>query len=59
MRGSDNPLAVIIVGVGNADFSDMDKLDGENDVLYSNKNDWLGSANIVNFVLFEKFNYVP
>jgi hypothetical protein len=59
VRGSDNPLAVIIVGVGNADFSDMDKLDGENDVLYSNTNDRFASANIVKFVHFEKFKNDP
>ena len=35
VRGSSNPLAIIIVGVGDADFSDMDKLDGDDEALYS------------------------
>lgn len=29
VRGSKNPLAVIIVGVGNADFANMETLDGD------------------------------
>jgi len=37
VRGSKNPLSVIIVGVGNANFSNMNKLDGDNEPLYSQK----------------------
>ena len=36
VRGSGLPLAVIIVGVGDADFSGMDTLDADDEALYSN-----------------------
>ena len=35
MRGSDNPFAIIIVGVGDADFESMETLDGDDEALYS------------------------
>jgi len=35
VRGSNNPLAIIIVGVGNADFDQMTMLDGDDEALYS------------------------
>ena len=35
VRGSGLPLAVIIVGVGEADFSGMDTLDADEEALYS------------------------
>ena len=35
--GSDLPLSIIIVGVGNADFSEMEALDGDIAPLYSAK----------------------
>jgi len=35
VRGSSQALAVIIVGVGNADFSNMQTLDGDEEALYS------------------------
>lgn len=47
VRGSNNPLAIIIVGVGNADFSMMDKLDGDNEALYSNTYRKYAAADIV------------
>jgi hypothetical protein len=37
VRGSLLPLSIIIVGVGNADFSSMDILDADDDPLYSKK----------------------
>lgn len=37
VRGSSLPLSIIIVGVGNADFSSMDILDADDDPLYSKK----------------------
>ena len=37
VRGSELPLSVIIVGVGNADFTNMDKLDADVEPLYSDK----------------------
>ena len=47
VRGSNNPLAIIIVGVGNADFKDMDKLDGDNEALFSETLKRYASADIV------------
>lgn len=35
MRGSNQPLSIVIVGVGNADFSNMDVLDADDKPLYS------------------------
>lgn len=35
VRGSDLPLSIVIVGVGNADFSAMDILDADTKPLYS------------------------
>ena len=35
VRGSEMPLGIIIVGVGDADFSMMDTLDGDDEALYS------------------------
>jgi copine 5/8/9 len=35
VRGSECPLGIIIVGVGDADFSMMDTLDGDDEALYS------------------------
>lgn len=37
VRGSSNPLSIIIVGVGNADFSSMDVLDADDEPLYSKR----------------------
>ena len=37
MRGSDNPLSIVIVGVGDADFGTMDQLDADVTPLYSQR----------------------
>ena len=37
VRGSELPLSIIIVGVGEADFSSMDVLDADDEPLYSNR----------------------
>jgi hypothetical protein len=37
VRGSDLPLSIVIVGVGEADFSSMDLLDADEEPLYSQK----------------------
>lgn len=37
VRGSSLPLSIIIVGVGDADFSSMDILDADDEPLYSKK----------------------
>ena len=35
VRGSELPLAIIIIGVGDADFESMETLDGDDEALYS------------------------
>jgi len=47
VRGSRNPLSIIIVGVGNADFSAMDQLDADETPLFSNKYKRYMDADIV------------
>jgi len=37
VRGSDLPLSIVIVGVGDTDFSSMDTLDADETPLYSQK----------------------
>jgi hypothetical protein len=59
VRGSNNPLAIIIVGVGNADFSMMDKLDGDDEALYSSTLRRYAAADIVQFVPFNDFKHNP
>jgi hypothetical protein len=46
------PLSIIIVGVGNADFENMNRLDGDNG-LY-NSNGVKASRDIVQFVPFRE-----
>lgn len=46
------PLSIIIVGIGNADFSNMDTLDGDNG-LY-NSNGVKATRDIVQFVPFNQ-----
>ena len=59
VRGSDNPLSIIIVGVGSADFSSMDVLDADDEPLYSQKYRKKMSADIVQFVPFRDFQNNP
>ena len=37
VRGTENPLSIIIVGVGEADFEQMEQLDADVNPLYSRK----------------------
>lgn len=55
VRGSDNPLSIVIVGVGTADFSTMDVLDADEEPLYSQKFKRYMSRDIVQFVPFHEF----
>jgi len=59
VRGSSLPLAIIIVGVGDADFSNMDVLDGDDEALYSNSLRKYMEADIVQFVPFNEFKHNP
>ncbi|KAJ8303432.1 hypothetical protein KUTeg_019828 [Tegillarca granosa] len=51
------PMSLIIVGVGDADFTAMNFLDGDNGVLRSNKGD-MAVRDIVQFVPFREFKTV-
>ena len=59
VRGSETPLAIIIVGVGNADFESMEVLDGDEEALYSKSYRRYMSADIVQFVPFNEFKHNP
>ncbi|XP_029315771.1 copine-7 isoform X2 [Cottoperca gobio] len=54
VRASYQPLSIIIVGVGNADFTDMQILDGDDGVLRSPKGESV-LRDIVQFVPFRDF----
>lgn len=58
VRGSYLPLSIIIIGVGDADFSSMDILDADDEPLYSNKYKHQQS-DIVQFVPFSDFKNDP
>ena len=47
VRGSDLPLSIIIVGVGHADFENMETLDGDVNPLYSRRSGKYASRDIV------------
>ncbi|EGR31217.1 hypothetical protein IMG5_115500 [Ichthyophthirius multifiliis] len=56
--GSDQPLSVIIVGVGSADFTNMNKLDGDGCILTDSKGR-KATRDIVQFVPFRNFQGNP
>jgi hypothetical protein len=53
VNNSHLPLSIIIVGIGNADFKNMDTLDGDNG-LYNSK----GTKALRDIVQFVPFNQV-
>ena len=59
IRGSELPLSIIIVGVGNADFSSMDVLDADDTPLYSKRLRKKMAADIVQFVPYREFSNNP
>ena len=59
VRGSNLPVAIIIVGVGDADFSSMEILDGDEEALYSQTYRQYMAADIVQFVPFNDFKNNP
>ena len=59
VRGSALPLSIIIVGVGDADFSSMDTLDADDEPLYSHKLKKFMASDIVQFVPFSEFKNDP
>ncbi|XP_078275920.1 copine-4 [Rhinoraja longicauda] len=56
VQASHLPMSVIIVGVGNADFSDMQMLDGDDGILRSPKGEAV-LRDIVQFVPFRNFKH--
>ncbi|EDL21093.1 copine IV, isoform CRA_b, partial [Mus musculus] len=56
VHASHLPMSVIIVGVGNADFSDMQMLDGDDGILRSPKGEPV-LRDIVQFVPFRNFKH--
>ncbi|OMJ84217.1 hypothetical protein SteCoe_14704 [Stentor coeruleus] len=58
VEASNLPMSIIIVGVGNADFSSMEKLDCDTGVL-TNERGQTAARDIVQFVPFSKFNGNP
>lgn len=59
VRGSELPMAIIIIGVGDADFSSMETLDGDDEALYSNTYRKYMAADIVQFVPYNDFKNNP
>uniref|UniRef100_A0A8C8E3P9 Copine IVb n=1 Tax=Oryzias sinensis TaxID=183150 RepID=A0A8C8E3P9_9TELE len=57
VHASHLPMSVIIVGVGNADFTDMQILDGDDGILRSPKGEPV-LRDIVQFVPFKDFKHV-
>ena len=55
VEGSDLPLSIIIVGVGNAEFEMMEKLDADVNPLKSKTTGMYQKRDMVQFVPFNKF----
>lgn len=58
VSASNLPISIVIVGVGNDDFSPMNVLDGDGKLLRSS-NGATASRDIVQFVPFRKFSNAP
>lgn len=52
-------MAIIIVGVGDADFKNMEILDGDDEALYSQHYRKYMEADIVQFVPFNEYKNNP
>ena len=52
------PISVIIIGIGDADFTNMEVLDADEDPIYDDKN-IKASRDLVQFVPFNKFKNNP
>ena len=55
VRGSELPLSIVIVGVGEADFDSMETLDADTNPLYSGLYKKFMARDIVQFVPFREF----
>ena len=59
VRGSELPMSIIIIGVGDADFTSMEILDGDEEALYSTAFRKYMAADIVQFVPYNEFKANP
>ena len=59
VRGSVLPLSIIIVGIGGADFDQMETLDGDVNPLYSRSRKQYCARDIVQFVPFRELKNDP
>ena len=58
VEASNQPLSIIIVGVGNANFGGMERLDGDKGLLYS-PDGKKATRDVVQFVPFRNVNGNP
>lgn len=54
VKGSTLPLSIIIVGIGNADFDQMEQLDADDAPLFSRIINKYAARDIVQFVPFRE-----
>lgn len=59
VQGSVLPLSIIIVGIGEADFDQMEQLDADENPLYSKSLGKYASRDIVQFVPFRELKNDP
>lgn len=59
VRASSMPLSIIIVGVGEEDFTSMDLLDADEEPLFSRRYNKKMDRDIVQFVPFREFRNNP
>ena len=55
ITASDQPLSIIIIGVGNGEFTIMDNLDADTKPLFSDKFKVYQTRDIVQFVPFNNY----
>lgn len=58
VRGSNSPLSIVIVGIGNENFANMDKLDADDEPLVDSHGRQM-LRDIVQFVPYRKFGNSP
>lgn len=59
IKASVLPLSIIIVGLGNDDFTRMEELDSDSQMLYSKRTNQRAARDIVQFVPFRTFYRDP
>jgi len=59
VTGSGLPLSIIIVGIGNADFKQMEALDGDVNPPYSGRQKKFAERDIVQFVPYREVKGKP